>query len=514
MKLAAGLLAVVAAQAASVERVSRSGNRFDLKLTDGSAAIDFISDSSFRFARVWKGSPPVLRVSRRDETELAVSESSQALRIRAKHLVLTVDKRTVKLSTAEVDDTPLLVEPDALERVNGTVVLHRAAPVSARYFGLGARPDVHMNVRGRVVNSERPFLISSEGYAEFHVSPGSYKFDMGKPESYSVEAAGAESVEYYFFYGPSPKDIFEQLLFVTGPVERLTPAQFRGLASAPTGASMLPGPAQGSWQALTDLLHRLANASLSGIILPAIDLRPYLNQSDPLRQRARQLASVSPLVIGDSLSDTIRAKLGTYLVTYAEEARDRGFPLVHPMPVQYPRDPETSKYGDQFLFGDELLAAPIVTPGNRRQVYLPMGIWTNLRTNEQFKGRQTIEVEAALDELPLFSRNGAIVPLGNDPMELHYFPKLGGEFFLFEPDLGEYSQVHAAPAGDFMRLEVESKKDRTYEWVIHHVEQPRSVEVEGKPLGPEHWSHDRERRNLRILVRARAHSDHIVNVSF
>ena len=40
-------------------------------------------------------------------------------------------------------------------------------------------------------------------------------------------------------------------------------------------------------------------------------------------------------------------------------------------------------------------------------------------------------------------------------MALHYFPKLGGEFFLLEGDIAEYSQVHAAPALDFMRLEIE-----------------------------------------------------------
>src|SRR6266446_191291 len=79
------------------------------------------------------------------------------------------------------------------------------------------------------------------------------------------------------------------------------------------------------------------------------------------------------------------------------------------------------------------------------------------------------------DDLPLFSRNGAVLPMGSDPMKLHYFPKLGGEFFLFEHDLGEYSQVHAGPAGDFMRLEIESKKDREYEWIVHHLDRPRKI---------------------------------------
>ena len=91
-------------------------------------------------------------------------------------------------------------------------------------------------------------------------------------------------------------------------------------------------------------------------------------------------------------------------------------------------------------------------------------------------GRRTITVTTAA--LPVFARNGTIVPL--DPpagMALHYFPKLGAEFFLLEED--GWTQVHAAPAADVMRLEIESKKAREYQWVVHHVERPVKVGFEG-----------------------------------
>ena len=60
-------------------------------------------------------------------------------------------------------------------------------------------------------------------------------------------------------------------------------------------------------------------------------------------------------------------------------------------------------------------------------------------------------------------------------MELHYFPSLGGEFFLWEPDVNDNSQFHAAPAGDYVRVEIESQKRRTYEWILHHMKSPREV---------------------------------------
>ena len=111
---------------------------------------------------------------------------------------------------------------------------------------------------------------------------------------------------------------------------------------------------------------------------------------------------------------------------------------------------------------------------------LPRGTWTNLETNQVTTGPRTLDVESK--SLPVWARNGAIVPLDSkNGMGLHYFPSLGGEFFLLEGDIAEYSQVHAAPALDFMRLEIESKKDRDYQWVVHHVEKPAGVEFEDKP---------------------------------
>ena len=173
------------------------------------------------------------------------------------------------------------------------------------------------------------------------------------------------------------------------------------------------------------------------------------------------------------------------------------------------------------MLGDELLVAPIVTPGLRRRVYLPMGVWTDLRTNQVHQGRQIVEVES--EELPLFSRNGALFPLGQDPMELHYLPKLGGEFFIFESDLGVYSQVHAGPAGDRMRLQIESQKDREYEWIVHHLDRPRQV-IAGETEYPEslghdtlragQWFHDKVKRNLHVRVHVATSQDVIVNLVF
>jgi hypothetical protein len=212
---------------------------------------------------------------------------------------------------------------------------------------------------------------------------------------------------------------------------------------------------------------------------------------------------------------------------YVEETTDRGYPLIHPLQMQYPNDAEASNIADEFMIGDEILFAPVHADGNRRSVYLPMGRWTELATNKEYPGRQRIEVEVKPDEMALFLKNGSIVPIdsadGAGPMAVHYVPTLAGEFFLFEPGPAEYTQLHAAPALDLMRLEIESKAARTYEWIIHHTPPARGVKTGGtayrrvkdrSELRPGVWYYDRELRNMHIRVRVGARETGLAQVAF
>jgi hypothetical protein len=106
---------------------------------------------------------------------------------------------------------------------------------------------------------------------------------------------------------------------------------------------------------------------------------------------------------------------------------------------------------------------------------------------------------------------------------LHYFPKLGAEFFIFEEDVGDYSQVHAAPAADILRLEIESKVARDYTWVVHHIDavknvmsgEARFMQVQNaNQLTTKTWCYDAANQSLYVRDRVAAGQDHIVNLSF
>jgi hypothetical protein len=233
-----------------------------------------------------------------------------------------------------------------------------------------------------------------------------------------------------------------------------------------------------------------------------------------------------PLIYGNpkAINPALREIWTPYLTTYLREAYDRGYPLIRPLPVQFSRDANLDPQPGVFMLGDEVLLAPMVVAGPRRGLQLPRGIWTDLRTNAIYKGNQSIEVEAPPGQVPAFVRNGTLLPLATKrEMELHYFPSLGGEFFLWEPDKRDNSLFHAAPAGDFTRLEIETLVPRTYEWIIHHSARPSNVEEGGtvytpvrqrSVLKPGTWWHDELRGDLHVMVGAEAGTDKIVNMSF
>lgn len=102
----------------------------------------------------------------------------------------------------------------------------------------------------------------------------------------------------------------------------------------------------------------------------------------------------------------IREKMRPYITELMEEAHEKGTPVMRPLFYDFPKDPICWDNEDSYMFGPKLLVAPILQEGQRRRtVYLPEGTsWKNVWTEEVFKGGQTIEVAAPLEQIPLFSK--------------------------------------------------------------------------------------------------------------
>jgi alpha-glucosidase (family GH31 glycosyl hydrolase) len=141
----------------------------------------------------------------------------------------------------------------------------------------------------------------------------------------------------------------------------------------------------------------------------------------------------------------LRYQLMPYTYTLAREARDAGLPLMRAMWLHYPDDVRARGIGNQFMWGRDLLVAPVFTKGAAsREVYLPKGEWYDWWNGKKVQGGQSIAREVDLATMPIYVRAGAIVPI--DPVRQYtaeqvsgsttvkVFAGADGEFTLYDDD--------------------------------------------------------------------------------
>jgi len=113
--------------------------------------------------------------------------------------------------------------------------------------------------------------------------------------------------------------------------------------------------------------------------------------------------------------------------------------------LHYPDDAEAVKLGTEYLWGRDLLVAPVVEKGAKtRRLYLPEGAWYDWWTGEKLEGKRWIERPVDLATLPLYARAGAIIPFDpvrqytaqpvTEPTTLRVFPGANGASMLYDDD--------------------------------------------------------------------------------
>ncbi len=157
----------------------------------------------------------------------------------------------------------------------------------------------------------------------------------------------------------------------------------------------------------------------------------------------------------------LKYQLFPYLYTYARIAHNTGLPINRGLFMEYPNDEEAVKINDQFLFGEELLVAPVLKKGERvKRVYLPDGEWIDFNDKKTvYLGGQTVAYRAPLNTIPVFVKKGSIVPQmpvmqyihqkKDYPLFIHIFPNYEDESASFElyeddgEDLGYLKDVYS-----------------------------------------------------------------------
>ena len=158
----------------------------------------------------------------------------------------------------------------------------------------------------------------------------------------------------------------------------------------------------------------------------------------------------------------LRYRLLPYLYTAARETHDAGLPMMRALWIHHPDDPNAISRGDEFLWGTDMLVAPVVEKGaTLRRLYLPRGDWFDFWTEERIQGGREIERPVDLATMPLYVRAGAVLPMGpvrqyadqpvNEPLSLIVFPGESRTSFLYEDDGISFNHRN----GEFMRLVME-----------------------------------------------------------
>lgn len=204
-----------------------------------------------------------------------------------------------------------------------------------------------------------------------------------------------------------------------------------------TGVQRYPfawaGDNQGSFDyqdGLPSVILAGQNAAMSGISLWGHDIAGYAGvPSKDVFIRWTQFGTFSPLMQVHMTSNwgpwdfdqealeifrrfaRLRIRLFPYLYDAVHETARTGLPVIRPMALAFPGDPEAAERSYQYMFGPDLLVAPVYQPVTRRSVYLPSGRWIDFWSGELREGPVTVEVEAPLDRIPLFVRAGAIIPM-------------------------------------------------------------------------------------------------------
>jgi alpha-glucosidase (family GH31 glycosyl hydrolase) len=107
----------------------------------------------------------------------------------------------------------------------------------------------------------------------------------------------------------------------------------------------------------------------------------------------------------------LHVKFTPYILRLAKDSLKNGEPILRPLWYNAPDDAAALAITDQFMLGNDVVAAPVVTKGAvSRDIYLPTGAWKDLKTGKVFQGGQWLKAyPAPIDVLPVFLREGGDV---------------------------------------------------------------------------------------------------------
>lgn len=173
---------------------------------------------------------------------------------------------------------------------------------------------------------------------------------------------------------------------------------------------------------------------------------------------------------------SLRYQLMPYIYSYFYESTQNGMPVSRSLAIDYTHDPLVydTRFQNQYLFGNSFLVAPVESTKALEKVFLPAGNdWYDIHSGKRLKGGQIIVAESPINQLPVYIRSGAIIPMQSavqhmeqdhdGELKIHvYNGDKGSSFYYYEDD----GDTYAFENGSYFKRKIQfdpKKKSITFD---------------------------------------------------
>ena len=176
--------------------------------------------------------------------------------------------------------------------------------------------------------------------------------------------------------------------------------------------------------------------------------------------------------------DELKYRLMPYVYAQAKDSSEHGLPMVRALFVEFPDDPGSWKVDDEYLYGSQMLVAPLMHNGETaREVYLPPGTWIDYQTGKAYSGGWQ-KIEAGKIPAIILVRDGSVLPhialaqstaqMDWSKIELAVFAKdaTTAKGLIFLPGETEAHELTLTKSGDSFKLDADPLAGKV-NWEIH-----------------------------------------------
>lgn len=133
----------------------------------------------------------------------------------------------------------------------------------------------------------------------------------------------------------------------------------------------------------------------------------------------------------------LKGKLMPYIWSQAIKTSTVGIPMMRAMVIDFENDPACLSLDRQYMFGDNILVAPIFNEEGTAEFYVPAGTWTDIISGKQYEGGKFYNEKFDYMSLPCLAKPNSIIAYGNFEKDFEYDYLNGTEFVIYEPEEGK-----------------------------------------------------------------------------